>query len=149
MPSRNQMIGPARQRASFASLTGTGWFFVRASALRRSGTLVSMALRLASGGTGGNVNVALINGPYRRDTIAAALAAGVPEEHIAFYDAARPVVASATVSTQVNIATVTGGGATYARDETADGYELFLAVQGDGTLSGDLEVSLAAKDASV
>ncbi len=149
MPSRYQMIGPGRLRASFASLSGTGWFFVRASDLRRSGTIVNMALRLANGGTGGNVNVAIIDGPYKRSTIAAALAAGVPEEHIAFYDAARPVVPSTTVSTQVNVATITSGGATYARDESADGYEVFLAVQGDGTLNGDLEVALTAKDVSV
>ena len=144
---RRVVLGPI-------AVSGTDWQAARLDLLGTSGVLVNATYRLHTGGTGGDLEVKVVCGPHDPDIISSAGIALIPDDDICYSESAITLAASATTATQSNIHSSVGDAAVYdRRGRSQAGYSeedrfVMLVLKGDGTLDGDVYVSLSAKDAS-
>jgi hypothetical protein len=132
---------------TFTVAASTDWQAVRASALGVDGYVLSVAFRLAAGGTNGSVTARLIDSGELLPLSTAEINA-IPTEHV-FLENTSALINSATVATTVNVVGSVSQSAAYLSSvlppNTAEQAPLF-AIKGDGVIAGQVTVVVRALD---
>jgi hypothetical protein len=145
------MVSNRKQQVVVTVAASTDWQVVELPLLMSSGVLVHAAYRLAASGTPGNIDVKVIDGPYAAGMTTAAIAA-IPDDDVAYSEAAIALVASATTATKTNIQGSVSDAAVYDRrgggnaNYSQEARHILLAVRGDGVTVGDVTITFRARD---
>jgi hypothetical protein len=143
-----------KQTVKVTLAANTDWVVVEVPRLLNSGILSLITYRLDNtpGAVNGTVdNIRVLDGAYSASTSSAEVAAA-PIDDIVYSESAVALTASSTTGVQTNILSSVGETAIYDKlggsSEDAAGVEkeTVLALQGDGTIVGDVYVTIRAKD---
>lgn len=138
-----------KNKVALTQPADTSWRAVRLSLLGRSGELAHAAYRLAAGGTGGDLEVKVIDGAYPSPgTLTSAEIAAIPDEDVVYHETGITLAPHATTATKTNIVATVNEAAVYdVRGDFGNSSEdssVFLAYKSDGTLTGAITVVFRA-----
>ncbi len=130
---------------SFTIAANTDWQAVRADQLGIDGYVLSVAFRLAAGGTNGTITSRLIDSGEALPLSTAEIAA-IPTENVVL-ESGGALTNSATTALTVNVVGSVSQSAAFLSSRTTIGERAPLfAVKGDGTLVGTVSVVVRALD---